>query len=95
MAIPKRTRKKTVRARARTGLAAVPIDKGFDAVKDYFHMEIDRKEIVSQVKIYIKKTFNKSDVRAALACPEYKINYGYLGATAFWNNQNLEKSEKT
>lgn len=95
MAIPKRTRKKTVRARARTGLASVPIDKGFDAVKDYFHMEIDRKEIVSQVKIYIKKTFNKSDVRAALACPEYKINYGYLGATAFWNNQNLEKSEKT
>ena len=95
MAIPKRTRKKTVRARARTGLAAAPIEKGFDAVKDYFHMEIDRKDVASQIKTYIKSNFNKSDVRAALACPEYKFVMTYLGATAFWNNQKLEETDKT
>jgi len=95
MAIPKRTRKKTVRARARTGLAAAPIEKGFEAVKDYFHTEIDRKDISSQIKTYIKSNFNKSDVRAALACPEYKFIMTYLGATAFWNNQKLEETDKT
>ena len=95
MAIPKRTRKKTVRARARTGLAAAPIEKGFDAVKDYFHMEIDRKDVASQIKTYIKSNFNKSDQRAALACPEYKFVMTYLGATAFWNNQKLEETDKT
>ena len=95
MAIPKRTRKKTVRARARTGLAAAPIEKGFEAVKDYFHTEIDRKDISSQIKTYIKSNFNKSDVRAALACPEYKFIMTYLGATAFWNNQKLEETDKS
>ena len=95
MALPKRTKKKTVRARARTGLAAAPIEKGFEAVKSYFHTEIDRKDISSQIKTYIKSNFNKSDVRAALACPEYKFIMGYLGATAFWNNQKLEETDKT
>lgn len=95
MAIPKRTRKKTVRAKSRTGLAAAPIEKGFDAVKSYFHYEIDRKDISSQIKTYIKNTFSKSDAKAALACPEYKFVMTYLGATAFWNNQKLEETEQT
>jgi len=94
MALQKR-KKKTVRARARTGIAAAPIDKGFEAVKDYFHMEIDRKDISAQIKTYIKKTLNKSDQRAALACPEYKFVLGYLGATAFWNNQGLTQCDKS
>jgi hypothetical protein len=95
MAIPKRTRKKTVRAKSRTGLAAAPIEKGFDAVKDYFHMEIDRKDVSSQIKTYIKSHLNKSDARAALACPEYKFVMTYLGAISFWNNQKLEETEQT
>jgi len=94
MALIKR-KKKTVRARARTGLAAAPIEKGFEAVKDYFHTEIDRKDVASQIKTYIKSNFNKSDVRAALACPEYKFIMTYLGATAFWNNQKLEETDKS
>ena len=94
MALTKR-KKKTIRARARTGLAAAPIEKGFEAVKDYFHTEIDRKDVASQIKTYIKSNFNKSDARAALACPEYKFIMTYLGATAFWNNQKLEETDKT
>ena len=34
----KKTKKKNARARARTGLAGVPVEKGFDAVKNYFHL---------------------------------------------------------
>lgn len=91
----KKLKRRTSRARAKTGLAAAPIEKGFDAVKDYFHMEIDRKDVTSQIKTYIKSNFNKSDARAALACPEYKFVMTYLGATAFWNNQKLPESEKS
>jgi len=40
----KKLKKKTIRARARTGLAGVPIEKGFEAVKDYFHLEVDKKD---------------------------------------------------
>ena len=39
----KKTKKK-IRARARTGLAGVPTNKGFDFLKNYFHMEVDRKD---------------------------------------------------
>ena len=42
--------KKTVRSRARTGLAGVPIEKGFDYVKEYLHLEVDKKDCISQVK---------------------------------------------
>jgi hypothetical protein len=91
----KKIKKRAPRARAKTGLAAAPIEKGFDAVKDYFHMEMDRKDIASQIKTYIKNNYNKSDSRAALACPEYKFSMTHLGATAFWNNQKLEESDKS
>ena len=34
----RKSTKKVERAKARTGLAGVPVDKGFNAVKDYFHL---------------------------------------------------------
>ena len=41
----KKTKKKVLRARARTGLAGIPVDKGFNAVKDYFHLQVDKKDL--------------------------------------------------
>ena len=34
----KKSKKKIARSRARTGVNGALIEKGFDAVKDYFHM---------------------------------------------------------
>ena len=51
----KKLKKKTIRSKARTGLAGVPIEKGFDFVKNYFHLEVDKKDCISQVKAWIKK----------------------------------------
>ena len=48
----KKTKKKVLRARARTGLAGVPIDKGFDAVKDYFHLLTPRDDIFKEETLY-------------------------------------------
>jgi hypothetical protein len=87
----KKLKKKTARARARTGLAGVPIDKGFNAVKDYFHLQVDKKDCISQVKTWVKKNFPDAS-KYILANPEYKFTMTHHAATAFWYNNNLHKN---
>jgi hypothetical protein len=87
----KKTKKKVLRARARTGLAGVPIDKGFDAVKDYFHINVDKKDCINQVKTWVKKNFPQPS-KYILANPDWKFTYTHHAATAFWYNNNLNKT---
>ena len=87
----KKTKKKVLRARARTGLAGVPIDKGFDAVKDYFHLQVDKKDCISQVKTWVKKNFPQPS-KYILANPEYHFTMTHHAATAFWYNNDLNKT---
>ena len=87
----KKTKKKVLRARARTGLAGIPVDKGFNAVKDYFHLQVDRKDCVSQVKTWIKKNFPEPS-KYILANPEYHFSMTHNAATAFWYNNDLYKN---
>lgn len=95
MAIPKRTKKKTIRARARKGVLGAPIDRGFDVVKDYFHQEIDRKDFISQTKSFVKKNFSKIEARYILANPDYKFSFSHYAATAFWYNTEQEVTERS
>ena len=90
----KKLRKKTVRSRARTGLAGVPIEKGFDAVKNYFHLEVDKKDCINQVKTWVKKNFPKPS-KYILANPEYKFTMTHHAATAFWYNNDLNKTHNS
>ena len=85
----KRTKKK-IRARARTGLAGVPTNKGFDFLKNYFHMEVDRKDCISQVKTWVKKNHGPY-AKYILSHPEYKFAMTHDAATAFWYNNDLHK----
>jgi len=85
----KRTKKK-IRARARTGLAGVPTNKGFDFLKNYFHMEVDRKDCISQVKTWIKINHGPY-AKYILSHPEYKFAMTHDAATAFWYNNDLHK----
>ena len=87
----KKTKKKVLRARARTGLAGIPVDKGFNAVKDYFHLQVDRKDCVSQVKTWVKKNFPQP-AKFILANPEYHFSMTHHAATAFWYNNDLYKN---
>ena len=82
--------KKTVRSRARTGLAGVPVDKGFDVLKNYFHLEVDKKDCVSQVKTWVKKNHGPY-AKYILSHPEYMFTMTHDAATAFWYNNNLHK----
>ena len=87
----RKTKKKVIRARARTGLAGIPIDKGFNAVKDYFHLQVDKKDCVSQVKTWVKKNFPEP-AKYILANPEYHFSMTHHAATAFWYNNDLYKN---
>ena len=87
----RKTKKKVIRARARTGLAGIPVDKGFNAVKDYFHLQVDKKDCVSQVKTWVKKNFPQP-AKYILANPEYHFSMTHHAATAFWYNNDLYKN---
>ena len=89
-------KKAKVRARARTGLSGVPIDKGFDAVKSYFQFEVDRKDLISTFKTYVKQNVDKSNQKFALANPDYKFYiFSHYCATAFWINGGITHTEKS
>ena len=87
----KKSKKKTIRSKARTGLAGVPIEKGFDAVQEYFHLEVDKKDCISQVKTWVKKNFPQP-AKYILSHPEWKFNMTHHAATAFWYNNDLYKN---
>lgn len=95
MAIPKRTRKKTVRARARTGAGAAPLEKGFSpSVLSYFHIEVDRKEMADILRRYVRQEYNKEDAKAILACPEYKFSsMSHYVAAAYWILCDMDLSQ--
>ena len=87
----RKSTKKVARAKARTGLAGVPVDKGFNAVKDYFHLNVDRKDCIQQVKTWVKKNFPEPS-KYILANPEYHFSMTHNAATAFWYNNDLYKN---
>jgi len=90
----KLTRKKTIRAKSRVGIAGVSLDKGFRTFKDEFHVNVDRKEIASNMKSYIKSKMTKDDQRDILANPEYKFyTFSHYAATAFWSLNKLQSED--
>ena len=88
-------KKKTIRARRRTGAAAAPVEKGFDSVLYYFQNEVDRKETIECVKSFIRVTFNKTDAKHILANPDYNFGHSYMGATSYWYTSGQEVTERS
>ncbi len=88
-------KKKTIRARRRTGAAAAPVEKGFDSVLYYFQNEVDRKETIECVKSFIRTTFNKIDAKNILANPDYNFGHSYMGATSYWYTSGQEANERS
>lgn len=88
---PAKPKKKAAPKRAKTGLNACPLDRGFDLCRKFFYQEVDSKDISKLCKDYIRKTFSKKDAQAILANPEYHFSmYNGKGAAIFWLNHGLE-----
>ena len=83
MALPKRTKKKTVRATRRTsGMAAIPT-KSWEGAKYYTHYEVESREWGTVVKAYFKKNLDKSQQAAINKLPDWKVGaYSHWAATA-------------
>lgn len=80
--------------RPKTGLPAVPMET-FDACKQYFHEEIDKKVVAELIKAWVKKNYSKDDAKAILANPEYNFHmYSHFGAAVHWMNSAKEFDEK-
>ena len=88
-------KKKTIRARRRTGAGAAPVEKGFDSVLYYFQNEVDRKETIECTKSFIRATFNKTDAKHILANPDYNFGHSYMGATSYWYTSGQEVNERS
>jgi len=89
-----RKKQKKLPRRNRTGLAAAPLDKGFEAVQSYFQTEVSNADISKVLKAYIKeKLKNSANKNYVLACPEYKFTMPYQAATAFWLTHAPKKDD--
>lgn len=89
-------KKKIARARARSGTAGAPLDKGYAAVQAYFHMEVDKKDLSDILKRYIKKNRSKEDQKVIFANAEYNFTmFTHYCAAAFWLNSAMPKEQMT
>ena len=77
-------KKKAIRARARTGLAGVPMET-WTGCQSYFHMEVDRKDFAKVTKDWVKENYSKADAKAILANPEWNFTaFSYIPAAIIW-----------
>ena len=89
MALPKRTKKKTVRAKRRVSAwEALPMDKGWHAVQYHIHYLMESKEWLNKVKGYIKKNYDKKTVAAINKLPDWKLGGKSHYATAAHFEEN-------
>ena len=83
--MPMKKRKVTKESRRRIGINAIPLNKGWVSCQSYFHGEMERKDLSSILKNYIKKNYKKDDAKKILANPEYCFcMYTHNSCTAYW-----------
>lgn len=81
-----RTRKKSSRARRIvTGAAGAPLDD-YKKFKNYFHFEVEKKEYISIIKTYVKKTFDKKTAGYILRHKDSRLAYSHVAAYCYWTS---------
>lgn len=88
----KKKKKVVIPRRPKTGLGAVPAldnKRGFEAIKYYFHYELDKKDIISCIKSYINKNYSKAEAKLIGYNPEYKFSmFTHYACTAYLLEQD-------
>lgn len=91
MVVKATKKKKVIPKRPKTGLKAVPLDRGFNQCHWCFYESVDKNDIEKLCKEYVKKTFDKADASAILANPGYHFHmYSGRAAAIFWMNHSLD-----
>ena len=87
-------KKKAPRAVRRSGTSGAPLEKGYEAVVSYFHMEVEKKDLSDILKRYIKKSRSKEDQKVIFANAEYNFTmFTHYCAAAFWLNSEMPKDQ--
>tara|TARA_R100000541_G_scaffold1705_5_gene6597 strand:+ start:13258 stop:14385 length:1128 start_codon:yes stop_codon:yes gene_type:complete len=82
--------KPTFSRRAQTGFAAAPQDN-FRDFNDYVRTEVDKKDVISKIKSYIRKSVPKADARIAMDAPEWSFaGLPLLASTIVWKEMDKE-----
>ena len=84
----KKAKRKVARAKARTGLAHVPLNS-FEAMVNYVHSEVPRKEIITYNKSYAKKHFKN-----LINCEEWVFFKPTITMTILWKSTGQEFPQK-
>lgn len=82
----KKKKKVVIPRRPKTGLGAVPFEnkRGWEAIKYYFHYELDKKDVIKCIKDYVARTYSKADAKIIGYNPEYKFSmFTHYAATAY------------
>ena len=85
-------KRKQIRAKRKTGLAAVPLDS-FNKCRYYFYEEIDSKDKSKIIKDYIKKNVPRKNKEKLLSLPDEYLRAADVAATIFWYNTGLARKE--
>lgn len=82
--------------RIKFGLPGCPVDKGFDACKYYFQYDVEKKILSNISKKFVQSEFDKDEVKAILANPEYHFTlYTHLTAAIYWKTIGKEFDDKS
>ena len=82
--------KKSFSRKARTGFAAAPTDN-FRNFNDYIRVDVDKKDVVSKIKEYMKINLSKEEVAIANEAPDWAFSgLPLLASTIAWKEMNKE-----
>lgn len=77
------------------GIKGIPLDQGFDKCSYYFNYDLEKKDLSKIVKKWVRKNYEKKDITAILANPEYCFQaYSGMAAAIHWMSNGLEFEEK-
>lgn len=80
--------------RIKTGLGAAPIEKGFYTVQQFFHYDVEDKEVKDVVDSYVRTNYLKKTASGILSNPSYKLYANTsMVAAIFWMEKEQEFPE--
>lgn len=79
------------KTRIKTGVKGIPIEKGYAAVSYYFQYDLEKKDITTIAKNFVKKRYSKKDAEAILANAEWNFNtYNGIISAAYCMDTNID-----
>ena len=84
-------KKKVKSKRAKTGIGAIPHEKGYRFFSQIFHSDVETKDNANIIKGYVRKTFDKKTAQSICANHDSKIASSGMAAWCYWTSVHIDK----